>query len=435
MIENTAPKFSKRPIKIIGCGLAGAEIAFVLANNGFDVHIFDKNFQTKILISDFPNKEKTNYTDKYTTYLTDNMKFELECLNSPLLTVAKKFDVSDFGFVYDREFMNTVRKILVQNPKIKVFDMKIDELNAGETTVIATGHSTTNELLKELEKMVGERHVCHFQPQSIVIDAKSVDIDNLNFLSENTCYINLSEEEYDLVYKTIVDLDKSYNQQEFADQNDHISIEQIAKRGREGLRNSVLRPYFLENATLDKRPYASLKCKYDKINDVLIFESFFSNFEDEDQYKVITQIDTLKSCKVERYSQIQRKNYLLTPMTLNENLQILNHENIYVCGGLAGLADPFEILLMADYCAFNIIAKKKNKLGVDLLREKTCIGLILQNMLKKSVVNFRLFNLKYDIINNRDAQLKLFNKQVEIQKILSKSQIEKFKEKFYGKYF
>ena len=40
-IENVTPKFSKKPIKIVGCGLAGAEIAFILANNGFDVHIFD----------------------------------------------------------------------------------------------------------------------------------------------------------------------------------------------------------------------------------------------------------------------------------------------------------------------------------------------------------------------------------------------------------
>lgn len=44
MIENITPKFSKKPIKIVGCGLAGAELAFILANNGFDVHIFDNNF-------------------------------------------------------------------------------------------------------------------------------------------------------------------------------------------------------------------------------------------------------------------------------------------------------------------------------------------------------------------------------------------------------
>ena len=47
MIENITPKFSKKPIKIVGCGLAGAEIAFILANNGFDVHIFDCNFEDK----------------------------------------------------------------------------------------------------------------------------------------------------------------------------------------------------------------------------------------------------------------------------------------------------------------------------------------------------------------------------------------------------
>ena len=136
-----------------------------------------------------------------------------------------------------------------------------------------------------------------------------------------------------------------------------------------------------------------------------------------------------------RFSKIKRKTFLLTPTCLNQNLQILGHENVYICGGLAGLADAFEILLMANYCAYSIVAERKNKLGVELLRDKTCISVILDNLLKKSVVNFRLFNLKYDIINKEDKDLQLFNKQVEVQKFLSKSQIEKFKEKFYGKFF
>lgn len=451
MIENITPKFSKKPIKIVGCGLAGAEIAFILANNGFDVHIFDSNFEDKKernVIShaeiapgidkssnQYVDRRERYYNDIYDTYLTDNMKYELECLNSPLISVAKRYDFNDFGFVYDDNFMSKVKELLLSNSKIKIFNMKIDTINETETTVIATGHNTDKKLLDELEKYVGKFHICYFQPEKMVIDATTVDLSRLNFVSDNVCYINLSEEEYNNVYKTIIELDKEYVMpSEIADEK-QISIENTARRGQGGLRNAIFRPYFNGEISQQKRPYASLKCSYNEKENVLIFEEFFSAFDDEDQEKIIKNIDVLKNCQVVRFSKIKRKTFLLTPTCLNQNLQILGHENVYVCGGLAGLADAFEVLLMANYCAYTIIAERKNKLGVELLRDKTCISVILDNLLKKSVVNFRLFNLKYDIINKEDKDLQLFSKQVEVQKFLSKSQIEKFKEKFYGKYF
>ena len=453
MIENITPKFSKKPIKIVGCGLAGAELAFILANNGFDVHIFDNNFDEnddrdkkdlKSSSKDCDNEEiekdpichENSYDDIYETFLIDNMKFELECLNSPIVSIAKRYDFNNFGFVYEEAFMKKVKELLQSNPKIKIFNMSIDTINETEITVVATGHNTSKALLDELSKFIGGKfHICYFQPEQLVIDASSVDLSKLNFISKNECYVNLTEEEYQNLYQTITTLDKEYElPSEILDEK-QISVESVARRGLNGLRNAIFRPYFNGEISENKRPYASLKCCYNQKENALILEEFFSAFDDQDQDKILRTMDILKNCKIVRYSKIKRKTYLLAPTCLNENLQILGHDNIYVCGGLAGLADPFEILLLANYCAYNIIAERKNKLGVELLREKTCISIILENLLKKSVVNFRLFNLKYDIINKEDLDLQFFNKQVEVQKFLSKSQIEKFKEKFYGKYF
>lgn len=428
-IENVTPKFSKKTIKIVGCGLAGAEIAFILANNGFDVHIFDNEL--------YVPKNKFNYYDKYETYLTENMLFELDCLNSPLFSIAKRYDFKHFGFEYDEVFMHKVRQLLKENIHIKLFDASIDTLTDNETTIIATGHNTTKPLLEELEKYIGKMRLCYFQPVKMVIDAEKINKHDLNFVTKTICYANLSKDEYENLYQTVIDLDRNYDKPQELEHEKQITIESLAKRGQSGLRNSILRPYFDEKASRlkDEKPYASLKMSYNESENAFIVDDFFSAFDDDDQIKVITKIGVLKNVKVIRFSQVRRNTYLLAPACLNEHLQIEGHENTYVCGGLLGTGGSFESLLMANYCAYSVICALKGARGVELLQKNTCIEQILNNLLKKSVVNFRLFNLKYDIINNEDIDLQNFRKQVEVQKILTKSQIEKFKEKFYGKYF
>ena len=409
-------------------------MAFILANNGFDVHIFDDSFEKRESIFDTMH-QKEHYNDKYDTFLVENMRFELECLDSPLFSVAKRDDFSQFGFMFDEKFAEHIKELLLSHPNIKIFNIHIDTLNENETTVIATGHHTSADVLAQLSRFVGKHRICHFQPQKMVIDGKNLNLEKFNFVTDDECFVNLSESEYVNIYEKIVALCKHQNEPDDCEECRKISVESIAKRGKEGLRNCVFRPHFDSVCPREERPYASLKCHYCRPDKVLILEDFFSNLSDSEQKEIVEQIDIFRNCEILRYSKILRKTFLLAPACLNENMQIKEHENIYVCGGLAGLADPFEIMLMANYCAYSIVAEKKCKSGINILRDKTCIAVILENLLKKSVINFRLFNLKYDIINKGDYDKKFFDKQVEVQKFLSKSQVEKFKEKFYGKYF
>ena len=111
MFENLS---NRKTIKIIGCGLAGAEVAFILANNGFNVHIFDNG-------QNLPDKP-FDYYDEYQTFLTQNMFEELEFLNSPLLALAKKYGYENFGFLYNFDFMKKVRHELEAHQHIHIFN-------------------------------------------------------------------------------------------------------------------------------------------------------------------------------------------------------------------------------------------------------------------------------------------------------------------------
>ncbi len=418
MIEALKSKFSKKPIKVVGCGLAGAEVALILANNGFDVHIFD----------DGNNRPKTNfgYYSKFETFMTENMQSELNFLGSPLLSIAKKHDFHNFGFEYDENFMFAVRKHLESNPKIKIFSATIDQLNLAETTILATGHNTNPKLLQELENYVEKKRICFFHPEKMILDAASVNLEKLNFVSETECYANLSEEEYDAVCEKILAYDQHYHASENSEKQ-QITVEGILKRGKAALRNSIMRPHFDERS----RCYASLKLTYNPHQKILILDDFCSALDEEEQQQIVWTILALKGCQILQHSAVCQRTYLLAPSCLNNHLQICEH--LYVCGGLCGTAGSFESLLLANYCAYRVICDLKGSVGAHLLLENTCIGRILNNLLEKSVIKFRLFNLKYDIMNEKDFER--FKKEVAVQTFLSKSQVEKFKEKFYGKYF
>jgi len=419
MLDVFTNKISKKPIKVIGCGLAGAEIAFILANNGFDVHIFDdgKNHPTKSF----------DYYDKYQNFMTENMIFELDCLNSPLLSLAQKYGFSKFGFEYDESFMCKVREELERNPRIKLFHANIEQINVTENNVIATGHNTSEKIIDDLENYIGKMHVCYYQPEKIVVEAKSVNFDKLNFINETECYANLTEDEYRIFENKIRDFNQRYEQPGIISKEKQITVEGLARMGTLALRNTVLRPHFDEK----NRPYASLKMTYQPYFEVFIVDDFYSALDDVEQEELLKMFDALSKCQILRFCKVKRKTHLLAPMCLNERMQV--DENIYVCGGFAGTAGSFESLLMSNYCAYCLLDKLKSKACAEILREKTCIGKILENLIKKSVIKFRLFLLKYDIIKNED--LNRFRIDVENQKICSQNQIQKFKEKFYGKYF
>ncbi|MDE6583444.1 MAG: FAD-dependent oxidoreductase, partial [Clostridia bacterium] len=382
---------SNKPIKVIGCGLAGMEVAFILANYGFTVHIFDNGDNSA-------KHKKFDYYNPYEIFLTENMKYELECLGSPLFSIAKKENFDKFGFKYSEEFMNKVKSILLSKPNVKLFSGNIDTLNETETNIIATGHNTDKKLLKNLEDYIGNQRICYFNPENLVLNAEHIDLEKLNFVTETECYANVTLEEYEKLYNKIVKYNSQYQLPKEIANEKQITVESIARRGYGGLRNSVLRPHFDENTMSRTKTYASLKMTYNKSKNVLIVDNFFTAFDTEEQIDIFNSIEVLNGFEIEKPSVIRRKTYLLTPACVNENLQVIDHENIFVCGGLLGTNGSFESLLMADLCAYSVIEQLDHYIGTKYLKEDCCVGKIYENLFKKSVVNFRLFNLKYDII-------------------------------------
>ena len=117
----------KRYIKIIGGGLVGIEAAYILARNNFSVHIFNCDQKSMCQIdSDIPLKQQ--------------MEKELSAWGSPTYLTCKRLGVSLERV--DRDFVKVMEENLKKFPSVSFIDSAVDEVNASELTLVATGNNT-----------------------------------------------------------------------------------------------------------------------------------------------------------------------------------------------------------------------------------------------------------------------------------------------------
>ena len=118
----------RKYIKIIGGGLVGIEIAYILARNGFCVHIFNKNQPLMCHI-------------ERRIALKNELDAELSAFDSPTYLLSKRLGVNVENI--DGEFVDMVREKLKTFPNLSFVDAEIDELNYNELTLLCTGNNTT----------------------------------------------------------------------------------------------------------------------------------------------------------------------------------------------------------------------------------------------------------------------------------------------------
>ena len=388
-------KLNKRLIKIIGGGLAGIEVAYICAHNGYRVHIFNKN------------QSELTYEKKEEPF-AKLLQGELFNFQSPTFLTAEKFgkNIADI----DGNFINLMKEKLCELPNVSYIESEIDEINPREITLIATGNNTTEKLLKNLTQIVGERKINYYSPSEIAF--KNIDENKLFHDKDNLYHINLTEGEFSIIKDKMSAFSNEYDTTDLRGQQ--ISGESLSKN--EALRTAILRPIFNSCG----KAYASLKLR--KQDDIYYLTEFFTALSDEEQKEIFSNISALNDAKIVSYGKIYKKTYLSSSMCVNKYLQLKNEDNIFVCGGFFGVEGVMETLLTANYVAYNLMNMAEGKV-LQEMTDNSCTKLLIDKLLQKNVLNHRLLSFNYDIINDENG------------KNIDTSAVLKFKEKFYGKYF
>src|SRR3981189_2804866 len=262
-------------VRLLGAGLAGSEAAWQCARRGVAVELFEMRpvrAPPAHTADDFAELVGSNSlkpdSENTAPWL---LKEEMRRAGSRLLEIARETAVpAGHALAVDRaEFSPKVTEAISREPLITIRREEVTQVEAGDLTIIATGPLTSDALSQEIVRLsslpvsAGEAdanslrgkaprpHNLYFYDSiSPIVEADSIDMSKVYLAARydkgSADYINcpMSKDEYDRFYDALLDA-QSVEEKDWEKLNyfeSCLSIEEIARRGRDTLRFGPMKP-------------------------------------------------------------------------------------------------------------------------------------------------------------------------------------------------
>lgn len=366
----------KTVVNVIGGGLAGAEAAFRLLDEGFAVRMYEMR----------PKRSTGAHTgDRIAELVCSNslksispetasglLKDELALLNCRLLDIAKRRAVpSGSALAVDREkFSAEVEKELFEYPDFTLVREEITEIS-DEPTIIATGPLTSPDFADHIAGLTGESRLFFYDAIAPIVSFDSVDMTKAYFGGRygkgGEDYLNLpmQKDEYEIFYGALVTAQTAtlhdFDKRELFD--GCMPIELMAKRGSDTMRYGPLRPVGLRNPETGESAYAVVQLrKENSAGDCYNLVGFQTNLTYGEQKRVFSLIPALHSAEFLRYGTMHRNTYVKAPDVLTDRFRLKNSPTpVYIAGQLSGVEGYVESIASGLIAADALARELRNE--------------------------------------------------------------------------
>ncbi len=398
-------------VKVIGGGLAGAEVAYFLAKRGIEVDLYEIK----------PNKKTPAHTrNDYAELVCSNslksndiygnaaglLKEEMRILGSLIVESADINRVpAGNALAVDREkFSKYITEKLHSLKNINHIAKEVEEIDFDGYTVIATGPLTTDALSKSIKELVGDG-LSFFDASAPIVEFESIDMENAFFGDRydkgDGDHINcpMDKEQYlafieDLLNAEIAHLHEFENTAVF---EGCMPIEIMASRGVDTLRFGPLKPVGLTNPKTGRWAYACLQLrKEDENGSMYNLVGFQTNLTFPAQKKVFANIPALKNAEYLRYGVMHRNTFIQSPKVLNQDYSLREHDNIYFAGQITGVEGYVESAASGLMTAIYLYNKIKGK-EVKPITDKTVLGSLAKYITTENK-DFQPMNANFGIL-------------------------------------
>ena len=265
--------------KVIGAGLAGVEAAWQIANNGYNVSLYEMK----------PiKKSEAHKSDLFCELVCSNslkasriesaaglLKEEMARLGSLTVPIARQSSVPAGGaLAVDRDiFSKSVTEKIKSHPNIEVINEIVEDLELDDNTItiVATGPLTDGALAKSISNITGE-YLSFYDAAAPIVSAESIDMDYAFYASRydkgsGDDYINcpMNKEEYETFYQALVTAERaplhSFDVNNPKVYEGCMPVEVMAQRGENTLRFGPMKPVGLVNPKTGHRPWAVLQLR------------------------------------------------------------------------------------------------------------------------------------------------------------------------------
>ena len=384
-------------VNVIGAGLAGTEAAYQLAKRGFEVHLYEmkptkfspahtsENMAEIVCSNSFKSMEKTT--------ASGTLKEELKILGSLNLDIAKKVAVpAGSALAVDRDrFSTTITTIIKNTPNIKIMNEEVKKIDRDMPTIIATGPLTSDNLSKDILKLLGESNLFFYDASAPIVTAESIDYTKTfkadRYGKGESDYVNcpMNKEEYytfvdALISGQKVEL-KNFEKREIF--QGCIPIEVMAAGGRESLRFGPLRPVGLFTGE-GKKPYAVVQLRKENTkSDLYNLVGFQTNLTFTEQNRIFKLIPALANADFVKYGVMHRNTYLNSPKHLNSDFSLKSNPNIYFAGQIAGVEGYVESIASGLVAGLNMYRYLLNESEI-IFDKHTIIGALCKYIAYKN---------------------------------------------------
>ncbi len=426
-------------VNVIGGGLAGCEAAYQIAKRGIKVKLYEMKPVKFSPAHSNDNLAEIVCSNSFKSNLLTNacglLKKELRMLDSLLIRIADENSVpAGQALAVDREiFAQKVTEKIEENPNIEIVKKEVTEINLDEINIIATGPLTSDELFKNISKIIGNEELHFYDAAAPIIEKDSIDM-NIAFIGDRygkgeADYINLpmNKEEYEnfwneLVNAEIVELHEFEKREIF---EGCMPVEVMAKRGIDTLRYGPLKPVGFDDPRTGKRPYALVQLRQDNTAGTIYnMVGFQTNLKFGEQKRVFSMIPGLENAEFAKYGVMHRNTFINSSKLLDATFKMKEQEKIYFAGQITGVEGYVESVASGLIAGINISNQilEKEKM---IFSNDTMIGALCEYISTENE-KFQPMNANFGILLKLSERIK--DKQERYRKLAEKS-IEKLKKK------
>jgi methylenetetrahydrofolate--tRNA-(uracil-5-)-methyltransferase len=374
-------------VTIIGAGLAGSEAALTLADNGFKVKLYEMKPTERSPaygLDSFCELVCNNTFCSINRKTPQNLLFEeLIHVGNSLIPIIKSSLVNDTkSFAVDkRAFSLAVTEKIMTNTNINVVSESIKYIPEDRPLIVATDALTTAPLFNELSKIFDG--LISIQDSScIVVDLSTVDIAQMEKISDDLFEIHLSKSEYDQLEENLANsevLNRSVADSGL-DFQQCIPVEMLAT-----IKKGLIRETRLQTSN-DTYAIISLR-KDDRLNNSAVISGFTTRMTNKAQDKIVHSIKGLEKTKIVRYGRMHINSFIDSPRFISNNYEVDTNPNIYIIGQLSGV-DGYLAAISSAVVACNSILRKTQGQSFIPFPQDTIIGGLAKYISTKSKDRF-----------------------------------------------
>ena len=430
---------NRKPVTIIGAGLAGSEAALQLAQRGVPVVLYEMRptMQTDV--------HKTGYCAELVCSnslkslkpesAAGMLKHELSQLGSFLFEEAQHNAVPAGGaLAVNRDaFAAAVTALIEKSENIEVRRAEVRELESvaeeSSAIVLATGPLTSDALASSLEEIVGG-YLAFYDAAAPIVMADGLDMDVLfrqsryetdaqdasNGSGSTGDYLNapFNREEYDRFIDELVEakrvIARDFESKELFQACQ--PIEEIARTGRDAPRFGPLKPVGLVDPRTGRRPWAALQLRAeDEDLNSYNLVGFQTNLTFGEQKRVFRMIPGLENAEFARFGVMHRNTFIDAPRLLDSSLRLKSAAAselgvpVFVAGQLGGTEGYCEAIRSGLHVSLSIAAFLANVDAPSLPRE-TAFGALIKHATDPETANYQPMHVNFGIMPALDPPIR-----------------------------